>query len=205
MGKTTVYGTNLEIYAFVQQYRINVVVIRENQLRNNPVTLITDDNQYDIILSRETTSSRYIFLLYRNKNHYDVIKFKPSQSLSQSQTGQSSLKFDEVKIPTTVMKRKSNGMMNFALPFVLLFATGTVFAINNYNQESDNKIIDYEPSKSVLQETDKKEETMDETTDENMTETRIQSKDNYENLLIIVLIVGLLFYFYGFPINKKKK
>ena len=83
----------------------------------------------------------------------------------------------------------------------MLFGTGTVFAINNYHQESDNKNINYEPSTSVLQETDKKEETTDETIEETMTETRIQSKDNYDNFFIIVLIVGLLFYFY--PMNKK--
>mgnify|MGYP001331409951 CR=1 FL=1 len=203
MGKSTVYGTNLEIFAFAQKYSINVVVIRENLLSIDSTNLITGNGQYNIIPSAEKISSRYIFLLYRNENHYDVIKFQRSKSLSPSQVpeGHSSWKFDDEKISIT---GKSNGMMKFVLPFVfaVLFGTGTVFAINNYHQESDNKNINYEPSTSVLQETDKKEETTDETIEETMTETRIQSKDNYDNFFIIVLIVGLLFYFY--PMNKKK-
>ena len=194
MGKLKVHGTNLEIFAFAKRYGINVVVIRENLLTKDPINLITTtiDGQMNIIPSTDKLSSRYIFLLYRNQNHYDVIKFQRSKSLSQSQVPEG--------------HGKSNGMINFVLPFVfgVVFGTGTVFAINNYHQESDNKNITYEPSTSVLQETDKKEETTDETIEETMTETRIQSKDNYENFFIIVLIVGLLFYFYDFPINKNK-
>ena len=216
MGKTTVFGTNLEIYAFAKKYRINVVVIKENQLIKTLTDLIFNDTQYNIIgetnIQGEYLYTTYIFLLYRNENHYDVIKFKPSKSLSQNRVEaqvKRPLTVDDVKISTVaVTTGKSNGMMKFALPFVLLFGTGTVFAINNYNQKSDNENIIYEPSKSVLQETteetteETKEETTEETTEE--TETRIESKDNYENVMIIVLIVGVLFYFYGFPRNKKK-
>ena len=193
----------MEIFAFAQSYGINVVVIRENRLSKYSTNLITGNEQYDIIPSVEKLSFRYIFLLYRNENHYDVIKFQRSKSLSPSQVpeGHSSWKFDDEKISLT---GKSNGMMKFVLPIVfgVLFGTSTVFAINNYHQESDIKNIKYEPSTSVLQETDRKEETTDGTIEETMTETTIQSKENYENFFIIVLIVGLLFYFY--PMNKKK-
>lgn len=199
MGKSTVYGTNLEIFAFAQSYGINVVVIRENRLSKYSTNLITGNEQYHIIPSVKKLSFRYIFLLYRNENHYDVIKFQRSKFLSPSQVPEG---HSDEKISLT---GKSNGMMKFVLPIVfgVLFGTSTVFAINNYHQESDIKNIKYEPSTSVLQETDRKEETTDGTIEETMTETTIQSKENYENFFIIVLIVGLLFYFY--PMNKKKK
>ena len=184
MNKINVYGTNLEMQAFSDKYNKNICIVYKKKK-------IEETTDISFIFPTNNISTETIFLFYKNRNHYDTIKFMNNSNEQIQDFSEANSKSSDNSYSYSLQNR--NG---YILPILggLGISLGTILGFSIRDKEKDKE----ENVNQSQQSSESDSSTID--------ETKIQEEDSkidIFNLVFIILFISIIFFIITENKNKK--